>query len=361
MRIGIPREIKPDEYRVALLPDDVRGLIKGGHDVFVERGAGDGVNIDDYVYRQAGAMICAKERVYNLAEMIVKVKEPVGVELALLHSDQILFAFLHLAAEPVLLQTLLKQNVTAIAFETVQEDSGLLPILAPMSEIAGRMAPQVGAECLLKKYGGSGVLLGGVPGVNAGYVVIVGGGIVGTNAARIALGMGAHVTIFDVRMEKLRALDNLFAGRVRTALSKHDQLVGHFMSADVVIGAALIPGARTPHVITKAMIEGMQPGSVFVDVSIDQGGCSETSRPTTHSNPTYILYDVVHYCVTNMPGGVALTATQALSNVVLPYVLEIANNGLDKALASNQVLARGLNVRNGVVVHDAIKSAIAIQ
>ncbi len=360
MRIGIPKEIKPDEYRIALLPDDVRALVKSGHDVFVERGAGIGVHIDDQVYRQAGAMTCTKGTVYKAAEMIVKVKEPVGEELALLHADQILFAFLHLAAEPFLLKTLIEQRVTAIAYETVQEDSGLLPILAPMSEIAGRMAPQVGAECLLKKNGGCGVLLGGVPGVNPAYVVIVGGGIVGTNAARIALGMGAHVTIFDVRMEKLRALDNLFAGRVRTVLSKPNELADHFMFADLVIGAALIPGARTPHIITTGMIQGMQPGSVFVDVSIDQGGCSETSRPTTHSNPTYISHGVVHYCVTNMPGGVALTATQALSNVVLPYVLEIANNGLDWALAFDRMLARGLNVQGGVVVHEAIKSAAAV-
>ncbi|TSC61718.1 MAG: alanine dehydrogenase [Parcubacteria group bacterium Gr01-1014_48] len=360
MRIGVPKEVKPDEYRVALLPHGVVELVTGGHQVYVERGAGHGVYVNDHAYRRAGAIVCSKKELYGIAELVVKVKEPVCEELALLHSDQILFAFLHLAAEPLLLATLIKENVTAIAFETVQENSGALPLLAPMSEIAGRMAPQVGAECLLKKNGGCGVLLGGVPGVSPAQVVIVGGGIVGMNAARIALGMGADVTMLDVRMEKLRALDNLFDGRVQMVLSNPSNLADYLSIAHLVIGAALIPGTRTPRIITTEIIQGMQLGSVFVDVSIDQGGCSETSRPTTHSKPTYILHDVVHYCVTNMPGGVALTATRALSNVTLPYVHELATHGLDWALSRNRALARGLNVHKGAIMHDAVKIAAQV-
>ena len=356
MRIGVPKEIKADEHRVALLPWGVAELVARGHVVYIEKGAGKGINIGDRVYRKAGATMCSKRELYGIAEMIVKVKEPIGEELDLLRDHQILFAFLHLAAEPALLATLLKKNVTAIAFETVQADSGLLPILAPMSEIAGRMAPQVAGACLLKKSGGCGMLLGGVPGVSPANVVIVGGGIVGVNAARIALGMGALVTIFDVSLEKLRHLDQVFSGRVQTVLSSPRNLRDRLETAHLVIGAALVPGAKTPHIITAEMIRGMQRGSVFVDVSIDQGGCSETSLPTTHSKPTYILDDVVHYCVTNMPGGVALTATHALSNVTFPYIFQIAADGLDWAL-QDRTLARGLNVHQGVVMHKAVKAA----
>lgn len=358
MRIGIPKEIKIDEHRVAALPEGVSALVQQGHEVYVEHDAGSGVFLSDHAYRKAGATICPnKKQLYGLSELIVKVKEPIGEELALLREGHILFAFLHLAAEPALLKTLMERKVTAVAFETVQEDSGLLPILTPMSEIAGRMAPQVGAWCLEKSMGGRGVLLGGVPGVSPALVGIVGGGMVGTNAARIALGLGASVVIIDVNMERLRFLDYLFQGRVQTLLSTPDSLEECLGLAVVVVGAALIPGARTPHIITEEMIMGMQPGAVFVDVSIDQGGCAATSRPTSHREPTFVVYDVVHYCVANMPSGVAQTATVALANVTLPYILDLATHGLDATLERNPAFARGLNVRDGAVVHEKVKMA----
>ncbi|MCZ6874009.1 MAG: alanine dehydrogenase, partial [bacterium] len=302
MRIGVPKETKADEYRVAIVPTGVRVLTSAGHQVLIEQGAGRGSGIEDVEFEVAGATLCAQEDVFAASDMVMKVKEPLPDEWLLLHPGQILYAYLHLAAVPELTHALLEQEVSAVAFETIQADNGALPLLTPMSEIAGRMSIHVGAKCLEKENGGRGVLLAGVPGVEPGRVVIIGGGMVGMNAARIAVGIGADVTLFDVNIDRLRFLDGVFAGRVKTLMPHEQQMHDTLAHADFVVGAALIPGARTPHVISRTMIGKMQPGAVFVDVSIDQGGCAETSKPTTHSAPTYVVDDVVHYCVTNMPG-----------------------------------------------------------
>jgi alanine dehydrogenase len=359
MRIGIPKEQKPDEYRVAIVPTGVRTLTAAGHQVRIEVGAGVGSGIPDEIFEAAGAILCDQEAVFAESDLIMKVKEPLPQEWPLLRSGQILYAYLHLAAAPELTHALLEQEVSAIAFETIQLADGSLPLLIPMSEIAGRMSIHVGAKCLETENSGRGVLLAGVPGVEPGKVVIIGGGIVGTNAARIALGMGADVTLCDINVARLRQLDQLFCGRLKTLVSHSQQMHEHLRQADLVIGAALVPGARTPHVIDRAMVAQMLPGAVLVDVAIDQGGCAETSTPTTHSHPTYVVDGVVHYCVTNMPGAVARTATFALANVTLPYALVLANQGLDRALA-DPVLAKGLNLHQGQVTYAAVADALAL-
>jgi alanine dehydrogenase len=360
MRIGIPKETKPDEYRVAVVPSGVRALASAGHQVLIAQGAGMGSGIKDAEFQAAGAILCHQEEVFTESDMVMKVKEPLPHEWSLLRPGQILFAYLHLAAAPALAHALLEQKVSAVAFETIQTANGALPLLTPMSEIAGRMSIHVGAKCLEKESGGRGVLLAGVPGVEPGKVVILGGGMVGTNAARMAFGMGAEVTLLDINVERLRYLDDLFHGRVKT-LVPHEQLIQDMLSqADLVVGAALIPGARTPHIIRRPMLQHMPPGAVFVDVSIDQGGCAETSRPTTHSQPTYVVDGVVHYCVANMPGAVARTATFALANVTLPYALALANKGLHQALADDAALAKGLNLYQGQVTHPAVAASLAL-
>ncbi|GIX46209.1 MAG: alanine dehydrogenase [Candidatus Tectimicrobiota bacterium] len=331
-----------------------------GHQVLIEEGAGVGSGIRDEDFRAAGAVLCPREEVFGNSELIMKVKEPLPQEWPLLRPGQILYAFLHLAAAPELAHALLERQVSAIALETIQTADGALPLLVPMSEIAGRMAIHVGAKCLEKASGGRGVLLSGVPGVEPGRVAIVGGGIVGRNAARLACGMGAEVTLLDINLERLRAIDDIFRGRVKTLISHPEHLQAAVTEADLVIGAALVPGARTPHLIDRAMVRQMQPGAVLVDVSIDQGGCAETSRPTTHSQPTYIVDGVVHYCVPNMPGAVARTATYALANVTLPYALQLANKGLRQALADDPALCKGLNLHRGQVTHPAVAASLGL-
>lgn len=360
MRIGIPREQKSDEYRVAIVPNGVRTLTASQHEVRLEAGAGLGSGITDTEFADAGAVICDQDDVYAASDLIMKVKEPLPHEWPLLRPGHILFAYLHLAAAAALTHALLEQQVSAIAFETIQLPQGGLPLLVPMSEIAGRMSIHVGAKCLEKVNGGRGVLLTGVPGVAPGKVVIIGGGIVGTNAARLALNMGADVTLTDVNVTRLRQLDDLFQGRLKTIVS-HPQLLQDLLAqADLVIGAALVPGARTPHVIDRAMVQTMQPGAVLTDVAIDQGGCAETSKPTTHSDPIYMVDDIVHYCVANMPGAVARTATFALANVTLPYVLALANKGLDQALTEDTALAKGLNVHRAHITHQAVAESLSL-
>jgi alanine dehydrogenase len=360
MRIGIPAEIKTDEYRIAIVPTGVYTLTQMGHAVRIEQGAGIGSGITDAAFEEAGAILCDREEVFGASDMIMKVKEPLPEEWPRLRPGQILYAYLHLAAAPTLAHALLESRVSAVAFETIQCANGTLPLLTPMSEIAGRMSIHVGAKCLEKESGGRGVLLAGVPGVEPGRVVIIGGGMVGMNAARMAIGMGADVTLFDVNVERLRHLEEMFFGRVKTLVSHAHQMHEILIQADLIVGAALIPGARTPHVISQAMVKQMQPGAVFVDVSIDQGGCAETSHPTTHSKPTYIIDDVVHYCVSNMPGAVARTATFALANVTLPYALALANKGLHRALTDDAALAKGLNLHQGQVTHPAVAASLAM-
>jgi alanine dehydrogenase len=360
MRIGIPKEIKPDEYRVAAVPTGVRALTKAGHTVLVEQGAGLGSGIVDAEFLQAGATLCSRDEVFGDSDLLMKVKEPLAQEWSLLRPGQILYAYLHLAAAPALAHALLERQVSAVAFETIQSATGALPLLIPMSEIAGRMSIHVGAKCLEKESGGRGVLLAGVPGVKPGKVVIIGGGIVGTNAARLASGIGADVTLLDVNVERLRHLEDIFFGRVKTLVAHEQYIQGMVAQADLVVGAALIPGARTPHIISRAMIKHMQTGAVLVDVSIDQGGCAETSKPTTHSAPTYVVDGVVHYCVANMPGAVARTATFALANVTLPYALDLANKGLHQALTDDAALAKGLNLYQGHVTHPAVAESLAL-
>jgi len=360
MRIGIPREIKSDEYRVAAVPTGVYALTQAGHEVRVEQGAGLGSGIVDAEFQQAGAMLCSRDEVFGESDLVMKVKEPLPQEWPLLRPGQILYAYLHLAAAPALTHALIERQVSAIAFETIQTANGARPLLIPMSEIAGRMSIHVGAKCLEKESGGRGVLLAGVPGVKPGKVAIIGGGRVGMNAARLAVGMGADVTLLDVNIERLRHLEDIFYGRVKTLVAHEQYIQDMVIQADLVVGAALIPGARTPHVISQAMVKQMQPGAVLVDVSIDQGGCAETSKPTTHSAPTYLIDGVVHYCVSNMPGAVARTATFALANVTLPYALALANKGLHQALVDDAALVKGLNLYQGQVTHPAVAESLAL-
>lgn len=359
MIIGIPKEIKEDEYRVGIVPAGVRELVSNGHRVFIEKGAGVGSGIDDEEYKREGAIIFdMPEEIYSQADMIIKVKEPLPSEYPLLKKGQILYAFLHLAPAKKLASALLKQEVIAIAYETVELDNASLPLLIPMSEVAGRMAIHEGAKYLEREKGGRGILLGGVPGVKPGKVVILGGGVVGSNAARMAAGTGANVTLLDVNLEKLRYLDDIFGGRVTTLSSNHHNIIESIKGADLVIGGVLITGAKAPKLITRQMLTCMQKGSVIVDVCIDQGGAIETSRPTTHSNPTFIEEGVIHYCVSNMPGALARTSTFALTNATMPYALELANNGFKKAVQKNAPLRKGVNIIRGEVSHPSVAKAL---
>jgi alanine dehydrogenase len=363
MLVGVPKEIKPYENRVAMTPAGVSAMVKAGHKVFVEKDAGRGSGFEDADYIAAGATILptAKE-VYETCDMIIKVKEPLPPEYELFRQGQILFTYLHLAPEPELTRKLVEKKVVAIAYETVQLPDRSLPLLTPMSEVAGRMAVQIGAHFLEKAYGGRGVLLGGVPGVAPGEVVILGGGVVGTNAAKIAMGMGARVTILDISAERLRYLDDVFYGRIQTRISNEYVIAASVAKADLVIGAVLIPGARAPKLVTEEMVKNMKPGAVIVDVAIDQGGCVETiDRVTTHADPVYEKHGVLHYAVPNIPGAVPRTSTYALTNVTLPYALQIANKGWRKALIENPALAKGANVVGGHVVYEAVAQAHGLQ
>jgi alanine dehydrogenase len=361
MIIGVPREVKNNENRVAATPASVHEFVLHGHTVLVETNAGVGSGYHDDEYASEGAVIVhSPEAVWAEAEMILKVKEPVQSEYGLMRDDQVLFTYLHLAADEPLTRALIDRNVQAIAYETVQLPNRQLPLLTPMSEVAGRMSIQVGATYLQKTNGGKGILLGGVPGVSEAEVVIIGGGVVGTNAAKMALGMGANVTIIDLNVERLRYLDDVLHGRVHTLASSRRNIANALERADLVIGSVLIPGARAPKLVTADMVERMKPGSVMVDVAIDQGGCFETSRPTTHSDPTFVVDDVVHYCVTNMPGAVPRTGTQALTNVTIPYALAIADNGWEQALRDDMTLAPGANVINGHVVYGGVAEAFGL-
>ncbi len=358
MLVGIPKEIKVEEYRVGLVPGSVRELIHHGHKVIVETGAGAGIGFDDGTYRTAGAeVVGAAEEVFAKAEMVVKVKEPLESEYKQLREGQVLFPYLHLAPDLEQTQGLIDSGCIAIAYETVTDARGGLPLLAPMSEVAGRMSVQVGAHCLEKEQGGSGMLLGGVPGVAAARVVIIGGGVSGTNAARMAMGLEAHVTVIDKNLAQLYALDLQFGPMLNTIFSTVDNIEAHVMGADLVIGAVLVPGAAAPKLVSRDMIRQMRPGSVLVDIAIDQGGCFETSRPTNHAEPTYVEEGTVHYCVTNMPGAVARTSTIALNNATLPFVIVLADKGHRRALAEDPHLKQGLNVAGGMVTYKAVAEA----
>lgn len=355
MIIGVPKEIKIHEYRVGLIPSAVRELIHQGHTVVVETQAAAGIGYPDEDYAAVGAQVVkTAAEVFDRAEMIVKVKEPQASEWPLLKPDQILFTFLHLAADPEQAQGLIQSKCIGISYDTVTDPFGGLPILAPMSEVAGRMSIQVGAHCLEKGRGGAGILLGGVPGVLPGKVVIIGGGHVGSNAARVAVGMGAYVTVIDKSVKRLTELDTVFGSRIKTRHASLDTIENAVTTADLVIGAVLVPGATAPKVVSEDMVKNMRPGAVLVDVAIDQGGCFATSRPTTHDHPTYVEYGVVHYCVTNMPGAVARTSTLALNNITLPFVAELAGKGARNALLEDPNLMTGLNVYQGHITHPVV-------
>lgn len=358
MRIGVPVEIKPDEYRVGLVAGSVRELAAKGHEVFVETGAGLGIGASDAVYEKAGARVMpSAEAVFSEARLIVKVKEPQRVEWQRLRKDHILFTYLHLAPDPAQAIGLMQSGATAIAYETVKDAQGGLPLLAPMSEVAGRLSIEAAAFALRRPAGGAGVLMGGVPGVKPAKVVVLGGGVVGTHAARMAAGLGADVTIIDRSLPRLRQLDDLFAGRVRTLASTLETIEQEVLAADVVIGAVLVAGASAPKLIKRATLKSMKRGAVLVDVSIDQGGCFETSRPTTHASPTFEVDGVIHYCVANMPGAVPVTSAQALNNATLPFVAKLAEEGL-AALDRDPYLKDGLNIQDGRVVHPSVARSL---
>jgi alanine dehydrogenase len=357
MKIGVAKEIKPDEYRVALTPAGARELVRHGHEVLVEAGAGEGSAFLDEAYEAEGARTASVDEVWADVDLVLKVKEPIPAEYERLREGLVLFTYLHLAADEGLTKALIESGTTAIAYETVETENRALPLLAPMSEIAGRLAAQAGAYFLEKPVGGRGLLLGGVPGVAAGKVIVVGGGIVGHNAAVIALGLGANVTILERSIDRMRHLEEVLGGRVSLLMSSGLQIEESVADADVVIGAVLIPGALAPKLVTREMVGGMKRGSVIADVAIDQGGCFETSRPTTHSEPVYIVDGVLHYCVANMPGAVPITATKALTNATLPYVEAIADHGVAEAVASDPALARGVNVLHGKVTYEAVADA----
>jgi alanine dehydrogenase len=361
MIIGVPKEIKTREYRVSMVPGGVKALVNGGHKVYVEKNAGIGSGINDEEYRAVGAEILnsAKE-IHDKAEMIVKVKEPIAEEYKYMRPGLIYYTYLHLAADKPLAKAMMESKVVGIAYETIQLNDGSLPLLTPMSEVAGRMAVQVGAHCLEKAQGGRGVLLGGVPGVRRGKVVILGGGVVGTNAAKMAVGMGADVTILDVDLNRLRYLDDVFANEVTTVYSDPISIEKSIGYADLVVGGVLIPGASAPKLIKREHLKIMKPGSVIVDVAVDQGGCVETAKPTTHDNPTFEIDGVIHYCVANMPGAVPYTSTFALTNATLKYALKIANNGLQKAFTTTPELAKGVNIMDGKCVHKAVADSLAL-
>ena len=358
MLLGVPREIKDNEFRVGMTPAVAAELIHHGHSVLVETSAGLGSGLTDDEYREAGATIAnTAGEIFERAEMVVKVKEPQAAERKMLRGGQTLFTYLHLAPDLPQTEDLIKSGAVCIAYETVTSASGGLPLLAPMSEVAGRLAPQVGAHALEKAAGGRGILLGGVPGAPAADVLIIGGGVSGTHAATIALGMGAHVTILDRSLEALRRLSEHFEGRVQTIFSTRAAIRDWVKKADLIIGAVLVPGASAPKLITREMLSTMKPGAVLVDIAIDQGGCAETSKPTTHSNPTYVVDGVVHYCVANMPGAVARTSTFALNNATLPFTLALADKGWRKALLDDPNLREGLNVSRGKVTYKAVAEA----
>ena len=360
MRVGVPKEIKNSEFRVGLAPGSVREYVANGHSVLVETGAGAGIKASDADYIAAGAEIAPDAaRVFAESDMIVKVKEPQPVEWKQLREGQILYTYLHLAPDPDQARGLMDSGVTAVAYETVTDERGGLPLLAPMSEVAGRLSIQAGAYALTAHQGGRGLLMGGVPGVLPAKVLVIGGGVVGTHAARMAVGLGADVTILDRSNRRLAELDDLFQGRAKTRYSTYEALDEETDHADVVVGAVLIPGASAPKLVTREMLQGMKEGSVLVDVAIDQGGCFETSKATTHADPTYVVDGVIHYCVANMPGAVPLTSTHALNNATLQYGLMLANQGLD-ALRNNEHLRNGLNVHRGKVTYQAVSDALGV-
>ena len=355
MIIGLPKEVKDNEYRVGLTPAGVRALTDAGHRVRVEKTAGEGSGFEDSLYQRAGGtMVNSADEVWGEGDMIVKVKEPIAPEYPRMREGQLLFTYLHLAPDTELTQELLKRKVTGVAYETITDKRGTLPLLTPMSEVAGRMAIQVGAHYLEKMSGGRGILLGGVPGVPAARVVIVGGGVVGTNAAKIAVGMGAHVTIIDNTLDRLRELDDIFLSKISTLASSAYMIHDAVSSADLIIGAVLVPGAAAPKLVTRNMLKDVPNGAVIVDVAVDQGGCVETTHPTTHSEPTYYVEGVLHYCVANMPGAVPRTSTFALTNATLPYALKLANNGFRAAVTNDPGLAAGVNTYGGKLTYAAV-------
>ncbi|HTX49445.1 MAG TPA: alanine dehydrogenase [Caulobacteraceae bacterium] len=361
MRVGVPKEIKTLEFRVGATPGLVQRLVREGHEVFVEADAAAGIGIPDSDYAALGAAILpTAEAVFEAAELIVKVKEPQPVEVARLKPHHILFTYLHLAADPEQARGLMASGCTAIAYETVTDRYGRLPLLAPMSQVAGRMAVDAGAYHLLRPHGGRGVLLGGAPGVPAAKVIILGGGVSGKHAAEMAIGHRADVTLFDISAQRLEALDDQFDGRLKTAFSTHDAVAELLPTADLVIGCVLIPGAAAPKLVTRADVARMRPGAVLVDVAIDQGGCFETSHPTTHAAPTFVVDGVVHYCVANMPGAAPLTSTYALAAATTPYVSALAGRGVDRAIADDPGFAEGLNIMAGRVMHPAVAGALGV-
>ena len=358
MLIGVPKEIKSNENRVGMVPASVRELVSHGHRVLVETNAGAEIGFNDPDYESAGAVICPNPTaIYGESDMIVKVKEPQPEECKMLRADQILFAYLHLAPDPIQTELLLASGCIAIAYETVTDETGALPLLSPMSEVAGRMSIQAGAHCLEKAQGGSGVLLGGVAGVAPARVVVLGGGVVGTNAARMAMGLEARVTVIDKSLRRLKELDFQFGSKLNNIFATTDAIEEYVRKADLVIGAVLIPGAAAPRLVTRSMLHNMQPGSVLVDVAIDQGGCFETSHATTHAKPTYVVDGIVHYCVANMPAAVPRTATFALNNATLPFIIDLANKGYRQAMLENQHLLNGLNIYKGVLTYSAVAEA----
>ena len=362
MRVGVPKEVKADEYRVAMIPSGAEQLVRAGHEVFVEHNAGVGSGFTDEDYTRAGATLVPEAaEVFARAEMIVKVKEPQPAEVGMFRPGQIAFTYFHFAADKELTQACIEAEVTAIAYETIKDKRGTLPLLTPMSEIAGKMSIQEGAKYLEKPMMGRGILLGGVPGVEPAHVVILGGGVVGTNAAKVAAGLGANVVIMDINLDRLRYLDDVMPANVHTVFSDPHTVREHLRQADLVVGAVLIPGAKAPRLVSRQDLRDMKNGAVIVDVAIDQGGCIETARPTTHQQPTYVVDGVVHYCVTNMPGAVGRTSTIALCNATLPYALRIASKGYEKAAAEDPGLGEGINLVGGRVTHSAVADSLNLQ
>ncbi|MEY3407731.1 MAG: alanine dehydrogenase [Actinomycetota bacterium] len=361
MRVGIPSEVKVHEYRVAITPAGVHELVRNGHEVFIQSQAGIGSAISDDEFVSAGAKILPTATdIWETSEMILKVKEPIASEYELMREGQLLFTYLHLAASKPCTDALLSRKVTAIAYETVRGKDGSLPLLAPMSEVAGRLAAQVGADSLLKAKGGRGVLLAGIPGVAAGNVVVIGGGVAGMSAARIAIGLGAHVTIFDLSPDRLRMLDNHFGASVQTLMANEFEVARAVAEADLVIGAVLVPGAKAPKVVTNEMVANMKPGSVLVDISIDQGGCFEDSKPTTHAEPTFLVHNSIFYCVANMPGAVPRTSTYGLTNATLPYAVKLANSGWRTAVESDPGLLAGLHTHDGLMFNKPVADTFGL-
>ncbi|AYF98837.1 alanine dehydrogenase [Protaetiibacter intestinalis] len=362
MKVGVPSEVKNNEFRVAITPSGVHDLTANGHEVLIESGAGLGSSLTDAAYADAGARIVPDaETAWGEAELVLKVKEPIESEYPRFRDGLVLFTYLHLAAEPELTHALVASGVTAIAYETVQLPSGALPLLAPMSEVAGRLAPIVGANVMMRPHGGPGLLVPGVPGTRSAHIVVLGGGVAGTNAIEVAVGLGAQVTVLDTNIARLRELDAHYMGRVRTIASNSFEIERAVLDADLVIGSVLVPGAKAPKLVTNALVARMKPGSVLVDIAIDQGGCFEDSHPTTHTDPTFTVHGSLFYCVANMPGAVANTSTYALTNATLPYVRAIANAGWREALRADAALARGLNVHAGRVVNAAVAAALGVE